>query len=49
MSESRFRFVSLKVLFRSLVVALCFGMTGCAGELATVVGGDLAAYSQGVV
>lgn len=49
MSASRFRFVSQKVLFRPLVVAFCFVVTGCAGEPATVVGGDLAFVGVNVI
>ena len=49
MSASRFRFVSQKVLFRSLVVAFCVVVTGCAGEPATVVGGDLAFVGVNVI
>ena len=49
MSASRFRFVSQKVLFRPLVVAFCVVVTGCAGEPATVVGGDLAFVGVNVI
>ena len=49
MSASRFRFVSLKAIFRSLILVLCFAVTGCAGEPETVVGGDLAFVGVNVV
>ena len=48
-SASRFRFVSLKAIFRSLILVLCFAVTGCAGEPETVVGGDLAFGGVNVV
>ena len=49
MSASRFRFVSLKAIFRSSILVLCFTVTGCAGEPERVVGGDLAFVGVNVV